>query len=73
MVEDQIFPNLQTGFSDENAYIRELTLKATLAVAPKMKQATLTGGPRGGWVGFVSGLCLSGGDLLAALGAGVFG
>ncbi|KIZ00223.1 putative inactive serine/threonine-protein kinase scy1 [Monoraphidium neglectum] len=42
IVEEQIFPHLQTGFNDDNAYIRELTLKATLAIAPKLKQATLT-------------------------------
>jgi SCY1-like protein 1 len=42
VVEDQIYPPLQAGFSDDNAYIRELTLKAALVLAPKMKQATLT-------------------------------
>lgn len=44
MLEEKIFPQLQSGFSDDNAYIRELTLKATLSIAPKLKQATLTGG-----------------------------
>ena len=43
VVEDQIYPSLQTGFNDDNAYIRELTLKASLALAPKMRQGTLTG------------------------------
>ena len=43
VVEDQIYPSLQSGFADDNAYIRELTLKATLALAPKLKQATLAG------------------------------
>jgi SCY1-like protein 1 len=41
VVEDQIFPHLASGFTDENAYIRELTLKSMLVLAPKMKQATL--------------------------------
>lgn len=42
MIEAQIYPPLSAGFSDENAYIRELTLKSLLTLAPKMKQATLT-------------------------------
>jgi SCY1-like protein 1 len=43
VVEEQIFPHLSTGFTDENAYIRELTLKSMMVLAPKLKQATLTG------------------------------
>ena len=35
-------PPLQTGFNDANAYIRELTLKSMLALAPKMSNKTLT-------------------------------
>lgn len=42
VIESQIYPPLSAGFSDENAYIRELTLKSILTLAPKMKQATLT-------------------------------
>eukprot|EP00879_Flechtneria_rotunda_P024000 GHRR01025421.1.p1 GENE.GHRR01025421.1~~GHRR01025421.1.p1 ORF type:complete len:475 (+),score=152.72 GHRR01025421.1:1950-3374(+) len=42
VVEVQIYPPLSAGFNDENAYIRELTLKAVLILAPKMKQSTLT-------------------------------
>jgi hypothetical protein len=42
VIEAQIYPPLSAGFSDENAYIRELTLKSLLTLAPKMKQATLT-------------------------------
>lgn len=42
VIENQIYPPLSNGFSDENAYIRELTLKALLTLAPKMKQGTLT-------------------------------
>lgn len=41
VIENQIYPPLSNGFTDENAYIRELTLKAVLTLAPKMKQATL--------------------------------
>jgi SCY1-like protein 1 len=42
VIEGQIYPPLSAGFTDENAYIRELTLKSILVLAPKMKQATLT-------------------------------
>lgn len=42
VIEEQIYPNLSSGFSDENAYIRELTLKSMLTLAPKLKQSTLT-------------------------------
>jgi SCY1-like protein 1 len=42
VVEEQIFPHLQAGFSDSNAYIRELTLKSILSLAPKLSNKTLT-------------------------------
>lgn len=42
VIESQIYPPLSNGFTDENAYIRELTLKSLLTLAPKMKQSTLT-------------------------------
>jgi hypothetical protein len=42
VIEGQIYPPLSAGFTDENAYIRELTLKSILVLAPKMRQATLT-------------------------------
>ena len=42
VIEGQIYPPLSAGFTDENAYIRELTLKSLLVLAPKMRQATLT-------------------------------
>lgn len=32
---------MQTGFSDTHAYIRELTLKSMLSLAPKMSNKTL--------------------------------
>jgi hypothetical protein len=37
-VESSIYPSLSAGFTDDNAYIRELTLKAVLTLAPKLKQ-----------------------------------
>jgi SCY1-like protein 1 len=42
VIEEQIYPQLQTGFGDANAYIRELTLKSMLSLAPKMSNKTLT-------------------------------
>lgn len=42
VIEEQIYPHLQTGFSDANAYIRELTLKSMLILAPKLTNKTLT-------------------------------
>ena len=42
MVEDQIYPNVTTGFTDSNAYLRELTLKSMLTLAPKLSQRTLS-------------------------------
>jgi SCY1-like protein 1 len=42
VIEEQIYPQLQTGFSDANAYIRELTLKSMLILAPKLSNKTLT-------------------------------
>ncbi len=41
MVETQVYPNVATGFSDSNAYLRELTLKSMLVLAPKLSQKTL--------------------------------
>ena len=40
-VEDQIYPQIATGFLDSNAYLRELTLKSMLVLAPKLTQRTL--------------------------------
>jgi len=42
VVEEQIYPNVTTGFTDSNAYLRELTLKSMLTVAPKLSQKTLS-------------------------------
>lgn len=41
VVEEQMFPSLQSGFTDANGYIRELTLKSVLYLAPKLSQKTL--------------------------------
>ncbi|GFR47514.1 hypothetical protein Agub_g9146 [Astrephomene gubernaculifera] len=41
IIEEQIYPQLQTGFTDTHAYIRELTLKSMLSLAPKMTNKTL--------------------------------
>lgn len=40
-VNDQIFPNLVTGFTDTAAAIREQTVKSMLLVAPKLNAANL--------------------------------
>ena len=40
-MEEQIYPNVSTGFTDSNAYLRELTLKSMLVLAPKLSQRTL--------------------------------
>ena len=37
-----MYPHVATGFSDSNAYLRELTLKSMLVLAPKLSQKTLT-------------------------------
>lgn len=36
VVEQEIFPHVVTGFADTNPYIRELTLKSMLTMAPKL-------------------------------------
>ena len=40
-IENQIYPQAATGFADSNAYLRELTLKSMLILAPKLSQKTL--------------------------------
>ena len=32
----QVFPHVATGFSDTSAFLRELTLKSMLVLAPKV-------------------------------------
>lgn len=41
VVEEQIFPNIQTGFADANPYLRELTLKSMAVLGPKLSSRTL--------------------------------
>ncbi|CAD7699921.1 unnamed protein product [Ostreobium quekettii] len=41
LVETEIYPQLQTGFSDSNAYLREMTLKSMRSLAPKLSQRTI--------------------------------
>eukprot|EP00249_Psilotum_nudum_P023155 c28764_g1_i1 orf=1228-3660(-) len=43
VVDEQVFPHVANGFSDTSAFLRELTLKAMLALAPKLSQRTITG------------------------------
>lgn len=40
-MDEQIYPAVQGGFTDGNAYLRELTLKSMLVMAPKLSQRTL--------------------------------
>ncbi|KIK09338.1 hypothetical protein K443DRAFT_83149 [Laccaria amethystina LaAM-08-1] len=41
MVSEKIFPNLQTGFSDTVAVIREATIKSVILLAPKLSDRLL--------------------------------
>ncbi|TXG49951.1 hypothetical protein EZV62_025826 [Acer yangbiense] len=43
IVDDQVYPHIATGFSDTSAFLRELTLKSMLVLAPKLSQRTLSG------------------------------
>lgn len=43
VVDEQIFPHIATGFADTSAFLRELTLKSMLLLAPKLSQRTITG------------------------------
>lgn len=42
-VDEQVYPHVATGFSDTSAFLRELTLKSMLVLAPKLSQRTLSG------------------------------
>ncbi len=35
----QVFPHVATGFADTSAFLRELTLKSMLVIAPKVSDA----------------------------------
>uniref|UniRef100_A0A7I4DA95 Protein kinase domain-containing protein n=1 Tax=Physcomitrium patens TaxID=3218 RepID=A0A7I4DA95_PHYPA len=43
VVDEQIFSHIATGFADTSAFLRELTLKSMLLLAPKLSQRTITG------------------------------
>ncbi|KAJ8647798.1 hypothetical protein MRB53_000821 [Persea americana] len=43
IVDEQVFPHVATGFSDTSAFLRELTLKSMLVLAPKLSQRTMSG------------------------------
>ena len=38
IVEETLYERVATGFTDEDAFLRELTLKSTLLLAPKLSQ-----------------------------------
>ncbi|KAM7491828.1 hypothetical protein LguiA_034749 [Lonicera macranthoides] len=42
-VDEQVYPHVATGFSDTSAFLRELTLKSMLVLAPKLSQRTISG------------------------------
>ncbi|KAI4370486.1 hypothetical protein MLD38_018837 [Melastoma candidum] len=41
-VDEQVYPHVATGFSDTSAFLRELTLKSMLILAPKLSQRTIS-------------------------------
>ncbi|KAK8674788.1 hypothetical protein V6N13_032891 [Hibiscus sabdariffa] len=43
VVDDQVYPHVATGFSDTSAFLRELTLKSLLLLAPKLSKRNLSG------------------------------
>ncbi|KAL5724948.1 hypothetical protein ACHQM5_008148 [Ranunculus cassubicifolius] len=43
VVDEQVYPHVTTGFSDTSAFLRELTLKSMLILAPKLSQRTISG------------------------------
>ncbi|KAK6912178.1 hypothetical protein RJ641_024271 [Dillenia turbinata] len=43
VVDEQVYPHVATGFSDTSAFLRELTLKSLLVLAPKLSQRTISG------------------------------
>ncbi|PON37894.1 Coatomer beta subunit [Trema orientale] len=43
VVDEQVYPHVATGFSDTSAFLRELTLKSMLVLAPKLSQRTVSG------------------------------
>ncbi|GMH15454.1 hypothetical protein Nepgr_017295 [Nepenthes gracilis] len=43
VVDEHVYPHVANGFSDTSAFLRELTLKSMLALAPKLSQRTISG------------------------------
>ncbi|XP_022764866.1 N-terminal kinase-like protein isoform X2 [Durio zibethinus] len=43
VVDEQVYPHVATGFADTSAFLRELTLKSMLILAPKLSQRTMSG------------------------------
>ncbi|CAN1151426.1 Probable inactive serine/threonine-protein kinase scy1 [Linum perenne] len=43
VVDEQVYPHVATGFSDTSAFLRELTLKSMLTLAPKLSHRTISG------------------------------
>ncbi|XP_024969162.1 N-terminal kinase-like protein [Cynara cardunculus var. scolymus] len=43
VVDEQVYPHIATGFSDTSAFLRELTLKSMLVLAPKLSQRNISG------------------------------
>ncbi|XP_027363259.1 N-terminal kinase-like protein [Abrus precatorius] len=43
IVDEQVYPHVATGFADTSAFLRELTLKSMLILAPKLSQRTISG------------------------------
>ncbi|XP_042514618.1 probable inactive serine/threonine-protein kinase scy1 isoform X3 [Macadamia integrifolia] len=42
IVDEQVYPHVATGFADTSAFLRELTLKSMLILAPKLSQRTIS-------------------------------
>ncbi|GAB2220726.1 hypothetical protein Droror1_Dr00008395 [Drosera rotundifolia] len=42
VVDEQVYPHVANGFSDASAFLRELTLKSMLVLAPKLSQRTIS-------------------------------
>lgn len=43
VVDEQVYNHVASGFSDTSAFLRELTLKSMLVLAPKLSQRTISG------------------------------
>ncbi|KAL9418763.1 hypothetical protein AB3S75_036670 [Citrus x aurantiifolia] len=43
VVDELVYPHVATGFADTSAFLREMTLKSMLVLAPKLSQRTISG------------------------------